>query len=64
MNIVSKYVMMKSKYSSIEGKVRIGNGVYFRKEETDHMLPISLQSPFKLIIQISQYLACTNPSTV
>lgn len=28
-----KYVMMKSKYSSVEGKVRIANGVYFGKEE-------------------------------
>ena len=25
--------MMKSKYSSVEGKVRIRNGVYFGKEE-------------------------------
>lgn len=33
MNIVSKYVMMKSKYSNVEGKVRIGNGVYFGEEE-------------------------------
>lgn len=33
MNIVSKYVMMKSKYSSIESKVRILSGVYFGKEE-------------------------------
>lgn len=60
MNIVSKYVMMKSNYSTIEGKMRIRNGVYFRKEEkltperssellfvkyrSGNLLPLSLQS--------------------
>lgn len=57
-NIVSKYALMKSKYSNVKSKFKIRNGVYygikikfvpeisskllFKKYRTDHILPISL----------------------